>query len=231
MTWRLLGTVTIAAGILVGCTKSITVQAPTPATPDAPPSAAPVARLALSISGGDAQVLLAEQSVVTLDARGSSGTGLRYSLDFGDGQGADTAVATHRYPVARRVYRVRAVVTDATGRTDEATLQLTVSDATGRWSSYFYNPRTKDFEGRDLVITAQAGGVLTGRYVHPNGDATPIQGELTGERGFHLVSPDRFIEFTSAPEGIDRYGRTVEMTVRGGSADGVTLLFHRDSTL
>ncbi|MGE3177208.1 MAG: PKD domain-containing protein [Vicinamibacterales bacterium] len=209
-----------------GCTKETVIQAPTPPTSTPPTSAAPIARLALSVSGTDGLIAFAGQGVVTLDARASSGTGLRYGLDFGDGTGADEALATRTYATAGN-YRVRALVTDAFGRTDDVSLMLTVSNMRTEWSSAFLNPRNKMNEYRRLIITSQSGRRLSGDYVHPSGARTPVQGELIGDRGFRVSATSGVIEFTSTAEGVDVSGQTVSMAVRGGSADGMTLRFSR----
>ena len=56
-----------------------------------------MARLAVSVDSRASLVALQALSEVKLDAGGSSGTGLRYALDFGDGQGVDAATAQHIY--------------------------------------------------------------------------------------------------------------------------------------
>jgi hypothetical protein len=211
------------------CSEDRPPAAPTPLPPvviDVPP--APVARLGLMVDGRGSLVAIQNLSNVRLDATGSSGTGLRYSLDFGDGTGADRPTAEHVYPSGGRTYTVRAIVTDSLGRSDTATLTLTVRGVEGRWTHSFSNPNARRFESRTLEITSQNGVALTGLYTHPEGYTSPFTGELRPERGVVLELQGGGIQFTGDDSsGFNSEATRLSVHLRGGSASGLTLIFQR----
>ena len=227
--WRAARCLALFALVTAGCTTYTTVQAPTTTAPSSAgaPAAAPIARLGLTVSSTDGNVALKGQSIVTLDGRASTGSGLRFSLDFGDGAGVDDAIATHIYTGDGLTYSARLVVTDSVGRTDEARAAVSVASVLGIWGNGMYNSRTQRYESRALRIVAQNGRALTGFYRHPESDETPMLGELLGDRGFRMHSADGFIDFSSKAAGLNRSANSVDMLVRGGSADGFTLTFSR----
>jgi hypothetical protein len=192
----------------------------------APAIAAPVARLSTLIDRAGALVAIQGLSVVAFDASGSSGTGLRFGIDYGDGQGVDEPVGQHVYTTGGRTYKARLIVTDSLGRTDVASVDIPVRDVEGRWYQSFYNEGAKRYESRTLDIFAPAGRSLTGVYTHPEGWTTPFAGELVPERGVNLMLRDNTIRFTS-PEvgGFNSGATTLNVRVRGGSADGQLLIF------
>jgi hypothetical protein len=205
-----------------------------PAAPSPPPivevqvPAAPIARLAVTVDGRGSLVAIQNLSDVRMDASGSSGTGLRYSLDFGDGAGADEPSAQHVYGTGGRTYALRAIVTDSLGRTDTARLDLSVRGAEGRWLNSMFNANANRSESRTLEITNQNGRTLTGLYRHPEGYTSPFLGELQGERGLVLELLGGGIRFTGADSnGFNSEATRFTVHVRGGSADGMTLVFQR----
>jgi hypothetical protein len=220
----------LAAGFVIccaGCADN-TPAAPTPQPQEQPPPPAPVARLGVTVDGRGSLVAIQNLSEVRLDASNSSGTGLRYSLDFGDGQGVDTAAGQHVYTTGGRTYTLRAIVTDALGRSDTAELTLQVRNVEGRWTHSFSNPNANRFESRTLDITAQQGRSLAGMYRHPEGYQSPFSGELRPERGLVLELQGGGITFTGDDSGAFNSEATrLTVHVRGGSADGLTLVFQR----
>jgi PKD domain-containing protein len=188
---------------------------------------APVARLGLSVDGG-ALVALRGISAVMFDASGSSGTGLRYGLDFGDGQGSDRPTASHVYQTGGKIYKARAVVTDSMGRIDSASTDIEVTSIDGTWYSFIFNPSTKRGESRVLNILTQTGKQLTGVYTHPESNTTNFTGEVTDDRSLNVVLSDQTITFRSqGPNGISSDANHITVMVKGGSADGMTLTFAR----
>src|SRR5205085_1923271 len=150
----------------------------------------------VSIDGGGGYTAIAAASTVSFDANGSSGTGLRYGIDFGDGQGLDVVSGSHVY-ASDRVYRARLIVTDTLGRTDQVTANVTVKAITGAWSNSTYNENARRYEYRTLNITQQDGRRVTGQYTHPEGWTTPFSGEVSASRGATLNLSDGTITFAS----------------------------------
>jgi PKD repeat protein len=120
-----------------------------------PVAAAPVARLGTTIDQG-ALVAIAATSVVTFDASASSGTGLRYGWDFGDGAGSDEATAQHTYTLGNKTYNVRLIITDVQGRTDTSTTVIKVQTVDGFWYSSGYNQAAKRYEYRIVTLAQNA---------------------------------------------------------------------------
>ena len=153
-------------------------------------------------------------------------TGLRYALDFGDGQGVDGPTGQHIYPAGGRTYRLRAVVTDSRGRSDTATTELAVRNVEGSWFHGFFNPTSNRFESRTLDITIQNGRSLQGTYTHPEGYTSPMAGELFGERELVLTIPA--ITFRSeSGTGFNSDASRFTVMAHGGSASGFALTFLR----
>jgi hypothetical protein len=209
------------------CSEKVTAPSDTgTSTPPVEIPAAPVARLAVTVDARQSLVAIQSLSDVKLDAGGSSGTGLRYSLDFGDGQGVDQPIAQHIYQTGGKTYRLRAIVTDAHGRTDTATTELTVTNVEGRWFHAFFNPNADRYERRTLDIVAQNGRALQGVYTHPEGFTSSFGGELWGERELTLVLAA--ITFRSEPNtGFASDAMRFSVRMHGGSANGFTLVFAR----
>jgi hypothetical protein len=214
---------------IVGCGSP--GPAPSPPTPVQPPpavTAAPVARLGVTIDSRGSAAAIQNLSEVTLDASGSSGTGLQFGLDFGDGQGADQAVATHVYTASPRAFKARAIVTDWIGRSDSVAVYVTVKDVIGSWYNEVLNPANHRYEFRTLLINSHTARNIIGVYTHPEGNNTAFAGALTGPRGLEVTLTDGTIVFTSGADGgFDSDTLTLVVHVRGGSANGQTLTFTR----
>ena len=204
-----------------------TPPAPPPAPVEVPP--APVARLAVTVDGQSGNTAIQNGSTVTLDASGSSGVGLRYGLDFGDGQGVDLSTGAHVYQ-GTGTYKVRVIVTDSLGRTDQASAEVTVKNVTGAWFHGFYNSNALRYESRTLTIAQQNGRSVAGSYTHPEGWASPFTGDVSA-RGATLNLNDGTITFASvAGGGFNADLTALSVKVRGGSADGFTLTFTRSAS-
>ena len=110
--------------IAYACTSEHSPTAPLqPSSPDFATTAAVTAR-----PGGPYTGL--EGATITFDGSASSGAGLKYDWDFGDGTAHGTGVApTHVY-VDNKRYNVRLIVTDAVGtKSKAATTTATIANA------------------------------------------------------------------------------------------------------
>jgi hypothetical protein len=110
----------------VGC--SVPPSTPTPSIgvliADATP---PTARLTMTIDSYGAQYAIAGVSAVAFDMTGSVGRGLRYTIDFGDGESvaAMSGVVRYTYP-APGSYTVTGTVMDPLGRSDSISKTMLV---------------------------------------------------------------------------------------------------------
>lgn len=229
---RWLTSVLVLLPLFFGCggSRTPTVVSPTPTptpqpTAPEPPPAAPVARLAVNVDGRGLAKAIQSFSTVTFDASGSSGVGLRYGLDFGDGSGADAPTASHVYDAAGRTYKGRLIVTDSLGRTDSVSVDVSVVSIDGSWSHSFYNTVANRYENRQLILT-QSGRTISGEYRHPESWLSPLRGELRPGRDVSLNLTDGTISFSGGANGAFN-GEVTLMTVtmRGGSADGQIMSF------
>ena len=214
----------ILAGLVAfaGCDRS----SPSPAAPTPAPSpgAGPAASFKLTVDSAGSQDALTGVSEVTVDAGASTGSGLKYLVNFGDGATASDPVARHVYDKAG-TYRITVTLTDATGRTDAASRDLAVASPLGAWLYSSYIARTHTVEVRTLTLTAQEGSTVRGILSRHGETDAPITGRLTADRRINLT--------------IDRWGETLEgavpsvltpnvaawtLAARGGPVDGETLV-------
>lgn len=242
MRWLLLAVSAISLGACSGSTTTPTptvIVAPPPVAPTPPPTEvppAPIARFSVSVDRIGNAVAILGASTAVFDASNSSGTGLRYGIDYGDGQGVDGATTgTHSY-AAVGTYHARLVVTDALGRTDSASADVIVRSIAGSWYNSIYNQNAKRYESRTLTISqspgAQNGTAIAGDYRHPEGWTTPFNGLVGASRQVKVDLTDGTISMNGDGEHVDRYGASPDLTriallVRGGSADGLILTFTR----
>jgi PKD repeat protein len=216
--------VLILAGLVAvaGCDRS----SPSPAAPTPAPSpgAGPSASFKLTVDNAGSQDALTGVSEITVDAGASTGSGLKYLVNFGDGATASEPVARHVYDKAG-TYRITVTLTDATGRIDTASRDLAVASPLGAWLYSGYIARTRAVEVRTLTLTAQDGATVRGVLSRYGVTDAPVTGRLT---------PDRRISLT-----VDRLGETLEgavpsvlspnvqtwtLAARGGPVDGETLV-------
>ena len=216
----------IIAGLLslAGCGRSSSPAAPT-TTPAPSPGAGPAASFKLTVDSAGSQDALTGVSEVTVDAGASTGAGLKYLVNFGDGATASEPIARHVYDKAG-TYRITVTLTDATGRTDTASRDLAVASPLGAWIYSAYIARTRAVEVRTLTLTAQEGSTVRGVLSRHGETDAPITGRLTTDRRISLT--------------IDRWGETLEgavpsvltpnvaawtLVARGGPMAGETLVF------
>jgi hypothetical protein len=85
-------------------------------------------------------------------------------------------------------------------------------------------------EFRYLYLESQVGRDITGFYRHPNGGESPFTGTISGENiidivirggGIRMTGPVVSLLATYNRDSI--FGTRMELTFKGGSADGMTL--------
>jgi hypothetical protein len=169
----------------------------------------------------------------TFDASGSTGSGLTYRIEFGDGAEATLPVASYAPQARDWSYQLTAklTVTDTLGRTDVASVPFTLvslrSPSGGFWEQR--EPGVTPAERRIWLV--QTGPTLSGLYRGPeSGDPrTDLQvtGTVVGDRKVNLTVAGGLVELTGTVEwrsgGWD--GVEMRLEVKGGSANGQTLKF------
>jgi hypothetical protein len=100
------------------------------------------------------------------------------------------------------------------------------------WTNSVHNGRTNRYEFRRLAFESQTGASLSGFYTHPEGNLSHFKGSLSGDRSITITLDDGTITFVGEVLLNDQYSETsyfenrqLRVAVRGGSADGQTLLF------
>lgn len=169
-------------------------------------------------------------SEVTVDASTSTGPGLRYLVDFGDGATATNAVARHVYGAAG-TYTVTLTITDGTGRVNAtARRELVVASPVGAWLYSGFLARAGQVEVRTLTLTAQDGVSVRGTLTRVGGRDSTVTGTLTPDRQIR-VAVDGGSETLEGrlPSVLTGDGVTWPAAARGGVADGETLIFRRRS--
>jgi PKD repeat protein len=201
--------------------------APTSQPPSQTPGGAPVAVLSLSIDALGSQEAVAAVSEVAVDASASTGTALRYRVDFGDGQASTDRLTRHVYNAPGK-YTVTVSVTDDTNRTATATGEVAVASPLGTWVHSSYFARLNRVEVRSLSITAQDGNAVRGVLTKDSVSKTPFAGSIGADRRMRLVlegSAESLEGLLPSMLSTDRAAWA--SSLRGGSLDGDALTFRR----
>ena len=177
------------------------------------------------------------------DASTSSGASLSYVLEFGDGEYTREFRASHAAlrcgptsscPVSYRgSLTARLVTTDQFGRFDVAAqtfgpvVELLDWCCGSKWFNNFENPINGSSEWRELRFLSHDGRSVTGSYRHPDAADSPFVGTFDGAGGIELTLLGGGITFKGSLVPHPSYSSyaALELTLRGGSADGTTLLF------
>jgi hypothetical protein len=209
------------------------VQASAHVTLPKPP--APSIRLVVKIDGHGSEYAINGVTDVSFDLSGSTGYGIRYDLDFGDGSNAATPTTTHTTHVyaSTSYYQkqtVRATVTDVLGRTDTATQTLEVlSIVTGGAFDYWSAERSRS-QSRSFRILAQDGRNVAGEYWSiPEFTTTSFTGTLTAGNDIHLVLKGGTVTIDGSMSlihfAVSKAYPHILSVVRGGPDDGLRLDF------
>lgn len=185
--------------------------------------AAPSAAIDVKADAAGSRDAIAALSEVVADASRSTGTGLTFSIDFGDGTTATTASAKHVYSVPAS-YTITATVTDPQGRTASAANEIVVRTVTGSWFHAGAIERTKRVEVRQLTIDAQDGASVRGTYRLAGSPNRPFTGALTAPREIHLTAGSVSLDGT-LPGRLNDEAVSWPLIVQGDGADGQRLDF------
>jgi hypothetical protein len=187
-------------------------------------------------------VALRDVTQVSFRVGASTGTGLSYRLQYGDGVTETNPTFkfntdptfTHQYH-ALGAFSVQLTVTDQQGQSATASASVTVKSLTGFWGNVIKNPTNGLTETRLLLLTqGPTDGLvagLTGAYTHPAGDAEPVQGTVEDTGTIRSLRTNTgSIVFSGDPgdgQGVSPDASALRLNVRGGSADGMVLTFSR----
>jgi PKD repeat protein len=193
----------------------------------------PMAKLHIEIDGISTAAINGF-TPISYSAENSEADSPMYVLEFGDGEFTTDVRAVHRCnfaslsPYERRTLHARLTVVDSYGRmaTTSRSIECTdLSDTTcSGWINETYNPATSMWEHR-LINFSASGDQFSGFYRHPTGPAVSrFTGTLHGVRGIRFVLDGGGIDFSGEVLLVDD-DRRMRLTLRGGSADGMTLEF------
>lgn len=167
-------------------------------------------------------------SPILFEGSGSRGEGLRYFIEFGDGEFGVDSTAVH--PIATAgTYTTRLIVVDRFGRVDfrERSFEVVSLVANGY---YFF------WQGGDgiLTIDSQNGPDVTGNFRRGNSSPGVVGGDrrftgtLSGERDIRLVLTGSNVVLSGT---LDLHGQKwpdwrLVLTQRGGAEDGKRFEFY-----
>jgi PKD repeat protein len=207
-----------------GATASIRVNVATPSV-----------RLTQTIDRHTSTAALSGITNVTFDLNESSGGGLEYRISFGDGTADATEVVAHHVYSSPGTYTVVGRVTDAVGQVDTTSRTMMVTSIPAinypyGWQNNTINPSIGRPELRSLFFTSQIGGKVIGTYQSSTGaqlGARPFAGTVTENDDLELSLTDSTIQmvgYIQASVGFSG-ASAIQVTMHGGSADGMLLVF------
>lgn len=224
--WVLLAASLAIAG---GCGRSTTVGPSTLPVPLPDPP-----RAALSVGATTPALVLVGQPL-TFDASASTGEGLTYQLEFGDGQVVSEPIALHATSRASRL-TARLTVRDRLGRGDTGSVPYLVV-AVDEPLFWFHNSRdgNRNTTTTRRFFLRQGETGASGTYSGPEGNGLRVTGVFTGERGLRLVADDGTMEWSGGVEwradtdhhwGLSASGVVLRLRVVRGSTEGAEFDFH-----
>jgi len=194
--------------------------------------ATPSVKLTQTIDQHNSSAALSGITRVTFDLSGSTGGGLQYRVSFGDSTpDASDAVAAHVFS-SPGTYSVVARVTDSIGQVDTTSRSIVVTSmpALNTWLNYLVNPSIGQSESRWVNFTSQVGHKVTGTYQSSTGSqlgARPLTGTVTETNDIELRLTDGTIQMAGYVQAsVGSNGQSaMQVTMHGGSADGLLLVF------
>jgi hypothetical protein len=164
----------------------------------------------------------------TFDASASTGTGLTYKIEFGDGGESAQPVASYAPQARDWSYKLTAklTVTDSLGRTDVATVPFMLASLRSPSGGFWLQSEPWMTPSERRIWLVQGGATLSGRYRGPEGTDLQVAGAVVGDRKVNLTLAGGLeligtVEWpTSGLAGVEMH-----LEVRGGSANGQKLKF------
>jgi hypothetical protein len=200
--------------------------APIIGEPSSPP---PVAALDIRIDSYGSPAAILALSPVRFSAAGSIADRPSYVIEFGDNEYTTDPTAIHPCTIPGRPLVARVTVIDRFARTSSRAQDLYCLDLAGYqsyWSSSSAFPQPYE-PPRTLIFQPHRDHNVEGVYIHPDTSRSHFRGVLTGERGIRLVLDGGGIEFTGEiVTGVTWGSRSMNLELKGGSADGKTLRFN-----
>jgi hypothetical protein len=222
-----------AAMLAAACGQSSPAAPSSPPTTPAPPSvpgAPPKAVLSVGVEGTIPTLTIANHELA-FDASRSTGDGLTYVLEFGDGASTTQPFSRHASapPVSRRTARL--TVTDRFGRTDATTQDYFIAnvDNSGCCATSWYHafPYRNGTSPTLSLTLYQQGSALTGTYRGLDLVRHAVTGTITRDRAITLRTADGTIELTGGlawkqppREYMTPYDVAIRLTIKGGDLDG-----------
>src|SRR5215217_1260545 len=213
------GSVLLALLLLVpslSCGRSPAQPTSTPVVTTA--AAAPAAAIAVTVDSTGAREAIAGVTDVSVDASASTGSALRYRIEFGDGAASTERTARHTYTTAG-TYKIAVTVTDDAGRSAGAASEVVVASPLGRWVHAGSFARANRVGVWALTITAQDGTTVRGVLTEDNADRGTVTGSIAADRRVRFVL-DRSGESLDGviPSAFAAEGAGLGLTMRGGSS-------------
>ncbi len=191
----------------------------------------PQARLFTSYDNSQVMALWRVTSV-WFDASRSTGVGLTYLVEFGDGTNSTETTAWHVPALdwLTMSWGGRLTVTDRWGRVGTATAQYRLTSFD--WGQYIYWPCTCTKAtfydlGQDRANPTRLHARAQG-FGNDSGQTLDFTGTVYADRYVYLVTRDGGVELTGTFSTRDEYGYfTLRLHVKGGRLDGQTLSFYK----
>lgn len=221
----------LVVGVAAGCGQppvspvSPNPSVPVPIVPSEPPQAV------LRISPDPVAPLgFVGFTPFVFDASESTGEGLSYRIDFGDGEFAETSRATRVFDSVMNPQKARLTVTDRQGRTASAEQVYWIHPMASPW----WIGRIDELSIPITFALKVNGSNISGTFCACGRPAAwyPLSGHLTGERDVVLRTDDGTMEMSGGLGWIEpptqtpksHLGIRLRLAIRGGPFDRTTVL-------
>jgi PKD repeat protein len=215
----------VALALAAGCACS----------PAAPSDTTPVAVVRILHGTGNPPLAIEGYTALTFDGTRSTGRGLKYSWNFGDGDSSSEPLASHVSNNARLLMMATLTVTDERGRQSSASAFYYVASVE-KGGPFVWRARVTTRSDVALTDVKMDGTRISGKYWESvqgqGGISRPFTGTLSGANTIIVRTLDGSVELTGQMDWVAADGVRSEpglrLSARGGMANGVTLLFVHD---
>jgi hypothetical protein len=188
----------------------------------------PAAPHAVLKVGSESSALVIDGAAVIFDASASTGDGLKYHLDFGDGQSSTQPVVFHR-PATAWSRRATLTVSDRANQTATSTVEYRIAslDEPLFWANF---TKTDAEDARRLYVRRE-GTTFTGKWRTSETGNFDLTARITGERTVEFVTADGETRLSGSvewrPSSFTGKALLVFLRLRihGGPEDGATFDF------